>query len=75
VAGLVVAVENGAVDAAGDLDPLAEGVVEGRLGGSAVSQGGESSRVVVGRRDGRIAGGVAGGVVGVGAGEGAGDGR
>ena len=63
VAGLVVAVQDGAVDAAGDLDPLAEGVVEGRLGGSAVGQGLESSRVVVAGGDGGIASGVAASII------------
>jgi hypothetical protein len=43
VAGFVVAVEDGAGDAARDLNPLAEGVVDGGFGGRAVLQGLESS--------------------------------
>ena len=73
MAGFVIGVKDGAVHAAADLNPLAEGIVEGRLGRSAVGQALEAPGVVVGSGDGGIAGGVAGGVIAVGAGEGAGD--
>jgi hypothetical protein len=58
VAGFVVGVEDGAVDAAADLNPLPEGVVDGSFGGGAVGQGSEAAGVVVGGGDGGIAGGV-----------------
>jgi hypothetical protein len=38
MAGFVVGVEDGAIDAAGDLDPLAEGVVDRSFGACAVGQ-------------------------------------
>lgn len=73
LAGFVVGVEDSAVDAAADLNPLAEGVVDRNLSGGPAIECLESSGVVVGGADGGMAGRVAGGVVGIRAGEGAGD--
>jgi len=64
VAGFVVGVEDGAVHAACDLDPLAEGVVDRDLGGGAIRERLQTG-VVVGGGDGGIAGGVAGRIIGI----------
>src|SRR2546430_2601144 len=73
MAGLLVGVEDRAVDATADPNPLAEGVVGRGLGGGAVGQGLETTGVVVAGGDGGITGGVTRSVIPVRAGEGAGD--
>jgi len=73
VAGFVVGVQDGAGGAAAGLDPLPEGVVDRCLGGRAVGQGREPTRVVIGGGDGGIARRVARDIVGVRAGKGARD--
>ena len=63
VAGFVLGVLDRAVDTAADPDPLAEGVVDGGLGGGSVGQGSQAPGVVVAGGYCGIAGGVARGVV------------
>jgi hypothetical protein len=65
VGGFIVGVEDRAGGAAADLDPLAEGVVDGGFRGGAIGQRLQAAGAVVGRADGGVARRIAGRVVGV----------